>query len=350
MRQSNTAYRHFTDEEIVKANSVSLLDLSRQYGFEPESGGKKAVHLKHSGGMYIFPESNRFFQWISGTDGEKGGPVDFVMRQDNLSFGEAVGKLIGEDYVSHIQPKRPYEAKPREPLVLPDKAENFKRAYWYLLSVRGIESEIVSHFMNLKMIYQEAVRGNCVFVGYDTDGAAKYCSKRGTGQDSTFKMDATNSDKSYPFFHEGRSDLLIVNECPIDLLSHATLSKVFYGQDWTEDHRISLGCLWEGALTRYLQAHPQIKRLVFAVDNDYLARNKDRQLENWGQRAADKWCAKYSKEGYECAIHRPHLNDFNQDLTEMRKGRSPEELDRRREVELQAEFEKDTIDEDELEI
>ena len=42
-------------------------------------------------------------------------------------------------------------------------------------------------------------------------------------------MDATGSDKSYPFFHEGTSDLLIVTEAPIDLMSHASIAADFMG-------------------------------------------------------------------------------------------------------------------------
>ena len=36
---------------------------------------------------------------------------------------------------------------------------------------------------------------------------------------------------------------------------------------------ISTGCLWNGAIDRYLEGHSQIRRLVFAVDNDYLCTN-----------------------------------------------------------------------------
>lgn len=66
---------------------------------------------------------------------------------------------------------------------------------------------------------------------------------------------------------------------------------------------------------------------------------------NWGQQAAAKWCGKYGEKGYECAVHRPHLKDFNKDLTAMRKGRTPKDLERQREAELQAEFEKDAVEE-----
>lgn len=348
-RGSNVIYRKFTEEEIARANSVDILELARGYGYQPEKSGRKAVHLKHSGGLYIFPESNRFFHWTGGESDKKGGAIDFVMREENLSFGEAVGKLIGEDYISHVREVKPYEKEEKGPLVLPDKAQNFKRAYWYLVSHRGIDPEIVSHFMNLKMIYQETKYGNCVFVAHDAEGTARYCAMRAARENSGFKMDAPNSDKSYPWFHEGESELLIVNEAPIDMMSHATIAKVFYGQDWRQDHRISVGCLWDGALERYLEGHPQIRRIVFAVDNDYLARDKKGVLTNWGQLTAEKWKQKYTARGYACAVHVPRLNDFNTDLVEMRKGRSAEDLDRQRMAELEAEFEKDAASEPESE-
>ena len=172
--------------------------------------------------------------------------------------------------------------------------------------------------------------GICRRIGYDAEGTARYCSMRAARDNSSFKMDATGSDKSYPFFHEGKTDLLIVTEAPIDLMSHASIAADFYGRDWMQDHRISTGCLWNGAIDRYLEGHPQIKRLVFAVDNDYLARDKNGQLRNWGQLTAAKWMKAYTEKGYACAVHVPHLNDFNTDLVEMRKGRSVEDLDRQR--------------------
>lgn len=221
MSRSAAAYQKFTEDEIRKANSVDILSLARGYGYEPEKAGRKAVHMKHSGGLYIFPENNRFFQWTGPDDGVKGGAIDFVMREENLSFPEAVGKLIGKEFSPSVKQVVPYEKKEREPLVLPEKADNMKRAYWYLVSVRGISPKIVSHFMNRKMIYQEKKYSNCVFVGYDAEGTARYCSMRAARDNSSFKMDATGSDKSYPFFHEGKTDLLIVTEAPIDLMSHA---------------------------------------------------------------------------------------------------------------------------------
>ena len=69
----------------------------------------RPVHMKHSGGLYIFPENNRFFQWTGPDDGIKGGAIDFVMREENLSFPEAVGKLIGKEYAAEARQVTPYE-------------------------------------------------------------------------------------------------------------------------------------------------------------------------------------------------------------------------------------------------
>lgn len=346
MAQTATKLLHFTEEQIEQANRVSLMELAQQYGFKLEKGGRKAFHAQNSGGLYIFKESNRFYHWTSNS---KGGAIDFVMKYDGKTFPEAVAQLIGESYEPYVRERTPYIKEEKGPLVLPEKAQNFKRAYWYLVSARGIDPEVVSLLMNGKKIYQEAKHGNCIFVGYNRDNSPKYCSMRSTRIESGFKQDVENSDKSYPFYVEGKSDTVIVSESPIDLMSHATLAKM-HGQDWKEDHRISLGCTWDVALERYLKDHPEIKRIVFALDNDFNARDKDgKRAPNYGQMAAEKYCGKYGEQSYACAIRRPHLKDFNQDLTEIRKGKSPKELDAMRVSIMEAEFEHEARDEPEEE-
>ncbi|WP_084662887.1 DUF3991 domain-containing protein [Paenibacillus fonticola] len=59
----------------------------------------------------------------------------------------------------------------------------------YLTHFRGIDSKIVSCLMQEKKLYQQDKTGNCVFVGYDLDGIAKYCSLRGSNSDHPFKQD-----------------------------------------------------------------------------------------------------------------------------------------------------------------
>ena len=116
---------------------------------------------------------------------------------------------------------------------------------------------------------------------------------------------------------EGTSDRLFVTESPIDLMSHATLSKM-NGLDPAKDHRISLGCLSDAALERYLKQHPEIKRIVFALDNDIDGKAPDGSPHNHGQEAAKKFCEKYEQQGYGVSVQIPKSKDFNEDLIHIR--------------------------------
>ena len=287
-----------------------------------ENSDKKSLHVKNSGGLYLFKDSNRFYHHAT----EKtGSMIDFIMQFEDKDFLGAVKHLLGErpNIGEYVPP--PVSAKPKKErgeLVLPDKAPNVKRVYWYLCTARGIDPEIVSKLMNEKKIYQQAERGNCVFVGYDENKTPRYCSKRGTmtplpGKEA-YKGDQDNSDKGYPFSMEGISNRLYVLESPIDVMSHAALCKM-RSIDYMQDHRISLGCLSDKALEWYLKQHPEIKQIVFAFDNDVDGKLPDGTPHNHGQEAAKKFAAKYEELGYDTAVQTPTANDFNEDLTIIRR-------------------------------
>ena len=305
----------YTKEQIKEANSVNLIDYAAMNGYELENGGQKSLHAKKSGGLYLFKDSNRFYHH---TTEKTGGPIDFIMEFENKSFVEAVGHLIGvqPDVGTYTRPEFP-EPKEKGEMTLPDKADNVRRIYWYLCTARGIDSEIVSKLIKDKKLYQQADRGNCVFVGYDENQTAKYCAKRGTSPEKPYKGDQDNSDKGYPFSMEGTSNRLYVMESPIDVMSHASLSKML-NVDSMQDHRISLGSLSDKALEWYLKQHPEIKQIVFALDNDTDGKAPDGTHRNHGQEAANKFAAKYAELGYDVAIQTPTAKDFNEDLMTFR--------------------------------
>lgn len=152
--------------------------------------------------MYLFKDSNKYYHFSTDT---RGGPIDFLMQFERMDFKEAVAYLLGTRLQRHSANTAPRE---RGQLILPDKAPNYRRVAWYLIDVRGIEPEIVSHLMHEKKLYQQDKTGNCVFIGYDQDGTAKYCSLRGCSPERPFKQDREYSDKSYPFHIAGSSTRL----------------------------------------------------------------------------------------------------------------------------------------------
>ncbi len=304
----------FTKEQIKQANSVNLIDFAKQNGYTLESGGNKAYHAKNSGGLYFFIDRNKYYHFGSN---KGGGAIDFVMQFFNKNFTEAVEMLCGTSYERISPVKEKSKIEERRELILPEKAADFKRVYWYLVSVRGIDYEIVSKLMNEKKIYQQAEYGNCVFVGYDSTGNARYCSLRGTSPSKAFKMDRENSDKSYPFHIVGSSEKVYVCESPIDAMSHATLTKL-HNEDWKKDHRISLGCISDGSLVRFLDKHTEIKKITFCLDNDVCGKLPDGTPCNFGQNAACNYAAKYKDLGYKVAIQKPNHKDFNEELIAFR--------------------------------
>ena len=309
----------YTKEQIAQANSVNMIDYAAMNGYMIEAGGKEALHVKRSGGLYLFKNSNRFYHH---TTEKTGGMIDFVMQFEGKDFLQAIGHLINEypNIGEYVPPAVPAK-KERGEMVLPDKAPNYKRVYWYLCTARGIEPEIVSKLMKEKKIYQQTDKGNCVFIGYYENKVPKYCSKRGTSPDRPYKGDQDNSDKSYPFSMEGTSNRLFALESPIDVMSHASLSKM-HNIDYMRDHRISLGCLSDRALSWYLKKHPEIKQIIFAFDNDIDGKAPDGSPHNHGQETAKKFAAKYAEQGYDTAVQTPAAKDFNDDLMKIRSVRS----------------------------
>ena len=307
----------YTKEQVAQANNINLIDYAAMNGYKLEHNDRKSFRINGCGGLILFKQSNAFYQHSTG---KKGGPISFVMEFENLNFVEAVGHLINErpnlsDYVPPAEPVKKEKGK----LVLPEKAKNAKRLFWYLCSYRGIDAKIIFKLLDEKKLYQQAAFGNCVFVGYDEKKVPRYCSKRGTSPERPYKGDQDNSDKGYPFSMEGTSNRLYVLEAPIDVMSHASLFKL-KGIDYAKDHRISLGCLSDRALEWYLVMHPEIKQIIFAFDNDADGKAPDGSPCNHGQKAAKKYCEKYSLLGYDTAIQTPVLNDFNEDLVEIRKA------------------------------
>ena len=146
----------------------------------------------------------------------------------------------------------------------------------YLCEVRKIDKDIVDDFISKGMIYQSANFKNAVFVGYDKDKPA-YAFKRSIFKN--FKLDHAGSNKAFSFnYTNPKSDVLHIFEAVIDLLSYMTLLKM-NEMDYTEFSYLSLAGASDKiatkseadipiALKTYLERNPNIKTIIFHLDND----------------------------------------------------------------------------------
>lgn len=97
------------------------------------------------------------------------------------------------------------------------------------------------------------------------------------------------------------ADTLYVFEAPIDLMSYISLHR---HQPWHKSSYLSLGGLADDALRRFLSEYPDIRKIVFCLDND------TDKPENWGQAAAQKYSRNYGKKRL-TRIDIPCLKDWN---------------------------------------
>ena len=151
--------------------------------------------------------------------------------------------------------------------MLPEAARCATAAVSYLQH-RGIDSEIISRCMKAGIFYESKKYHNCVFVGKDKEGKARFACMRGTMGD--YKADAPGSDKRFNFClpsSDPSSGLLAVFESPIDALSLATLRKA-KRTAWDKCNYLSLGGTAPLALLQFLKDHPEIKRVYLCLDND----------------------------------------------------------------------------------
>ncbi|MCI2035828.1 MAG: DUF3991 and toprim domain-containing protein [Oscillospiraceae bacterium] len=161
--------------------------------------------------------------------------------------------------------------RPTKPFRLPDADRCAIHVVSYLRK-RGINPEIISRCIRDGSLYESRKYHNCVFVGHDPSGKARFACVRGIH--SSFKIDVEGSDKRFNFVlssADPQSHTLFVAESPIDALSRATLNKIATSE-WDKAHYLSLSGTSPLALLQYLSDHPTIDRVSLGLDNDEAGR------------------------------------------------------------------------------
>lgn len=258
---------YLSEQEMSKAREMDLLTYMQRY--EPDNliNCKYGVYrLEEHGSLVI---SNGNWNWFK--IGKYGGvsTLDYMVKVRGMSYYDAALFMLNLE--GKILPERPtsprtwteQKEKPKRPFALPPAHVNNDQAAAYLM-YRLIGKEIINYCIEAGIVY-ESVRGsyhNCVFVGHDENGEARFAAQRGIG--SHFKRDVTGSDKRYNFvLHPDKAaDCLCVFESAIDALSYATLIHKANPDAWKGARCLSLGGVSTLALEQYLKTHPGIREIA----------------------------------------------------------------------------------------
>ena len=250
-----------TKEQIEKAKKWDLLSYLQT--FDPHE-------LKRSGPNEYCTRTHDSLKiscglWCWNSRGIGGRTaLDYLIKVRGLDFTEAVETLCGSRAPPPQERPKP---KPPKPFALPE-ASRFPTAMLSYLQGRGIHPELLQACIQAGTLYESRKYQNCVFVGRDPTGRARFACLRGT-RDS-FKIDVEGSDKRYHFSllaADPSCPRLAVAESPIDALSLATLVKRS-GGEWRDSHYLSLGGTAPRAMLQFLHDHPHVTQLSLCLDND----------------------------------------------------------------------------------
>lgn len=325
----------YTNAQREAALSVSLCFLAEQLGFTVMGRGRTRG-LKEISSMRIYNDRT----WYRFSGKSRGGTqIDFMMEFGGcVGVPEAIAQILNMAGVSVPGSQvlkapagicladKSQSEKENPVFELPPPAENYKRAFSYLHNQRGISSQTIQFMMDKKILYEEVLHHNLVFVGRNPEGEAKYAALRGTYTYGVqFRGEVFGSDKRYSIrLVNPDCNKLFVFEAVIDMMSYMDLK-----QDFTSN-MLSLGCASDRALEQFLKDYNHVKKIIFCLDNDEAGRKAvfgtevkiDSDTgEILEERKREKGLLeKYSEKSYETEIEFPtgEGKDWNDELLKER--------------------------------
>lgn len=286
-------YIPFSDEQKIRANDIDLEEFLRSRGEQLlPSGRGKRLESDHS----ITIRGN---EWYDHAREKGGGAVPFVREFYGLSYPEAVSMLLGGEQGRAYPAAKEKEPAPTKPFALPEKNEDMRRVYAYLLKQRNIDSEVINHFVRAGTLYEDKKYHNCVFVGTDENGEARHAHKRSTTScGEAFRINVEGSDPRYSFHHIGTDGSLYVFEAPIDMLSHISL----YLDGW-QKHSYVACCGTSAQPVLKMLELAEIKQVYLCLDNDEA-----------GHKASERMAEMLVDKGIYVERVAPELKDWNDEL------------------------------------
>lgn len=266
-------YKRYTNEQIEQAKNTDLAEFVKLQGFDCEKTGRE-IHIKGYGGLYINPQKNNFYNFSESTGGV--GALQFCQKVMGMSFLEAMKTLAGEaKEVRQFSENKPQELpKEKRDFKAPEKSDNCKKVYAYLINQRSISPGLINDFIKQGILYQgytESVKDgktykheNAVFLHKNEEGKPCGAQIQGVNSFMRFKQnvapDETDKGFVYTKGDPKKVDTVYLFEAPIDLMSFVELHPEIENAKF-----VAMGGLKPSIAENYINSDLNV---VSCVDND----------------------------------------------------------------------------------
>lgn len=309
-----------TSEQIAMAKEIPVEKVASAMGYTLVQKGNY-FSLKEMDSLMIHTKKNRWWRY---SNNQHGNSVDFMMQFGNYNFIEAVIRCLeignisikmNQDEMEHKMRKGKSDSTKKEikEMQLPQKADNFRRLYAYLMKRRMLSADTINFFIKNQLMYEEREYHNIIFLGKSADGKIHYAAKHGTVEMNgrkAFRGDVLGNNKSYGVnLRNPESKKVVVFEAVIDMMSYFEIEK--QGEIKCPDNLLALGMLSDAPLDTFLNENPQIHKIIFALDHDKKGMEAMKNLE-----------VKYKEKGFWVSryFYPENVKDVNDLLKSMKRN------------------------------
>lgn len=276
---------------VDNIKAVPITDYAERSGYSLVRMGKY-YSLKEHDSVRIDPDKNCFWRnsrFQKGQKGSAGSVIDFAIEfngaRDAKDAMRQIASLYGieGDKEATVAYKQPAPVKKQRTLerrvgnvILPERDDNNRRVYAYLMKTRAIDQSVIRYFLGKKMLYQD-IHKNCVFHTKQVFGCV-----RGTDDANRFIGDLEGCDYDECFFirPNDKANTLIVAESVIDIMSIMT-QMVREGKRYTDYSYLAIaGTGKMPSLFIHLVKEPKFNAVILAFDNDEAGQKASRIAES----------------------------------------------------------------------
>jgi len=251
-------------EDIKNAKETNLAAYLSSRGEPLVKNGRRFKHKNHNSLVF----TDNLYYWNSRQ--EFGNAIDYLMRNMDMQFTEAVKELCGFNGI-HIEISLPDYKYQKNPFKF-DEVEfsnDSKRVIAYLVKTRGLEFKMIVDLIKDGLIAQTKESANIAFMAKDEKGKVVGIEYNTTISDRRFKGIEKGSDSGYGFnilnCKANEVQKFFYFESSIDLLSFKQMNKLP-----EKSIMVSMSGLKECVIKNTLEkfGDNSDKKVFICVDND----------------------------------------------------------------------------------
>lgn len=292
IKEGDNYMSEYSGKDIHRAYQVSILDYLHSRGYTSKHiGNGYEYKFEDIGGGFFVNSQKNCFSWFANNGG--GGSIECLMQVFGMDEDTAIRELIGEPSQTKYVPKYktvenvPVE-KEKHQFIMPDKSDNNKKMYAYLINQRQLSPDTIREFADKGILFQGVAyfgekkvdspkNENIIFLHINENGEPCGADVQGTYSEKKFKgiVPPDESDRGFVYNKgdPGKADTVYLFEAPIDLMSFVELHPEIQDAKF-----VSMGGVKPTIAQHYMNSGMNI---VSCVDNDSAGRKfNDRILKD----------------------------------------------------------------------